>query len=75
MDRNRKRGEREDDTPPCRTIFLRNVQFETTENQVRDVFEQYGDLKSLFSLINKRGLCFITFVSREMRNEGAGLIL
>ncbi len=53
----------QDDTPPSRTIFLRNVQFETNENEVRKVFEKFGDLKTVFSLISKRGLCFITFVS------------
>jgi RNA recognition motif-containing protein len=58
-----KRKDKKDDTPPCRTIFVRNVQFETSEDQVRDVFEKFGDLKTVFSLIHKRGLCFITFVS------------
>jgi RNA recognition motif-containing protein len=49
--------------PPCRTLFVRNVKFDTLEEDVKKKFEPFGDIKVIFNLIPKRGLIFITFVS------------
>lgn len=46
----------------CRTLFIRNVSFSATERDVVSLFEPFGQIKQTFSLIEKRGLIFITFV-------------
>lgn len=46
---------------PCRTLFVRNVHFDITEDQIRKIFEKYGDIKGIYNLLGKRGLAFITF--------------
>lgn len=46
-----------------RTLFVRNVQFDTQEKEVIDQFMTFGDIKTIFNLIAKRGLIFITFVT------------
>ncbi len=49
--------------PPSRTLFIRNVQFDTLESDITQKLEPYGDIKDTFNLISKRGLIFVTFVS------------
>ena len=49
--------------PPSRTLFVRNVQFDTKESEVTEKLEPFGDIKDTFNLIAKRGLIFVTFVS------------
>jgi len=44
-----------------RTLFIRNVQFDTKEEQVLAKFTPFGDIKTIFNLVAKRGLIFITF--------------
>jgi RNA recognition motif-containing protein len=51
------------EAPPCRTLFVRNVLFGVSETLVLKEFERFGDVKTSFSLIPKRGLMFITYVS------------
>ncbi|KAI9250316.1 hypothetical protein BY458DRAFT_524762 [Sporodiniella umbellata] len=46
---------------PCRTLFVRNVQYDISESEVRSMFEQYGQVKDMFNLIENRGMIFITF--------------
>ena len=48
---------------PCRTLFVRNIDYNTTEGEIRMVFGRYGDIKSIFDLINRRGMVFLTYVS------------
>jgi RNA recognition motif-containing protein len=53
----------EQPSEPTRTLFVRNIQFQTSIDEIVSMLEQYGALKTTFDLIAKRGLAFITFVS------------
>ncbi|KAJ3027851.1 hypothetical protein HDV00_010798 [Rhizophlyctis rosea] len=44
-----------------RTLFIRNIHYDTTEGEIRHVFGRYGDIKSIFDLINRRGMVFLTY--------------
>ncbi|KAH8556256.1 hypothetical protein BGW37DRAFT_462559 [Umbelopsis sp. PMI_123] len=46
---------------PCRTLFIRNIQYNMTEDNLREKFEQYGEIKTFFSLIENRGMLFVTY--------------
>jgi len=46
---------------PCRTLFIRNIQYNMTVDNVREKFEQYGEIKTFFSLIETRGMLFVTY--------------
>ncbi|KAK0554619.1 hypothetical protein OC845_000651 [Tilletia horrida] len=46
---------------PCRTLFVRNISFDTAPGQIRSLFEQHGEIKTFFDLSQKRGLVFITY--------------
>jgi RNA recognition motif-containing protein len=41
----------------------RTPQYNMTEDNLRAKFEQYGEIKTFFSLIEKRGMLFVTYVS------------
>lgn len=76
-DRHRERGSRERDgvaaasssgsggaAPPeqqSRTLFVRNVSYNTSERTLMDLFKKYGEVKRVFNLIDKRGMAFITY--------------
>jgi RNA recognition motif-containing protein len=44
-------------------LFVRNVQFDTLESDVEAMFSPFGEIKTIFDLIAKRGLVFVTYVS------------
>ncbi|KAA1068737.1 hypothetical protein PGT21_014172 [Puccinia graminis f. sp. tritici] len=46
---------------PCRTLFVRNVKYETDSQEVREKFEEMGEIKIFFDLISTRGMAFITY--------------
>ncbi|EPQ60124.1 hypothetical protein GLOTRDRAFT_112872 [Gloeophyllum trabeum ATCC 11539] len=46
---------------PCRTLFIRNIKYETDSNDVRRRFEEHGDIKTFFDLIANRGMVFVTY--------------
>ncbi|KAI9057032.1 hypothetical protein FKP32DRAFT_1598516 [Trametes sanguinea] len=46
---------------PCRTLFIRNIKYETNSDDVRRLFEEHGDIKTFFDLIANRGMVFVTF--------------
>lgn len=46
---------------PCRTLFVRNIDFHADMKELRQRFEQFGEVKSFFDLVEKRGLAFISF--------------
>ncbi|EGG01666.1 uncharacterized protein MELLADRAFT_78947 [Melampsora larici-populina 98AG31] len=46
---------------PCRTLFVRNVKYETNPMEVREKFDQMGEIKTFFDLISNRGMVFITY--------------
>ncbi|SPO32424.1 uncharacterized protein UTRI_02981 [Ustilago trichophora] len=51
----------DDDEKPCRTLFVRSIQFETDSQFVQQQFEQFGQIKTFFDMVNKRGIAFITY--------------
>ncbi len=46
-----------------RTLFVRNVAYESNTADVRAVFEKFGEIRRFFDLIQKRGLVFVSYVS------------
>ena len=46
---------------PCRVLFIRNIRFGVTEQQIRELFGQYGDIKNIYNLLENRGIAFLTF--------------
>ncbi|KAK7465271.1 hypothetical protein VKT23_005250 [Stygiomarasmius scandens] len=46
---------------PCRTLFIRNIKYETSSADVRRRFEEHGDIKTFFDLISTRGMVFVTY--------------
>ncbi|KAG1451111.1 hypothetical protein G6F46_002822 [Rhizopus delemar] len=64
---------------PCRTLFVRNVQYDISESEIRAMFEKFGEVKDVFNLIENRGMIFITFYdvrcSEAAKNEMQGVTL
>ncbi|KAH8110594.1 hypothetical protein DFH11DRAFT_1619149 [Phellopilus nigrolimitatus] len=46
---------------PCRTLFIRNIKYETNSDDVRRKFEDHGEIKTFFDLIANRGMVFVTY--------------
>lgn len=46
---------------PCRTLFIRNIKYETNSEDVRRSFEEHGTIKTFFDLIATRGMVFVTY--------------
>ncbi|KAH8922619.1 hypothetical protein BT69DRAFT_1220035, partial [Atractiella rhizophila] len=46
---------------PCRTLFIRNIKYETSAREVREKFERFGEIKTFFDLIANRGMVFVTY--------------
>lgn len=46
---------------PCRTLFIRNIKYETSSDDVRALFEEHGEIKTFFDLIATRGMVFVTY--------------
>ncbi|KAI0361092.1 hypothetical protein OH77DRAFT_1492225 [Trametes cingulata] len=46
---------------PCRTLFIRNIKYETSSDDVRRLFEEHGEIKTFFDLIANRGMVFVTY--------------
>jgi len=40
---------------PARTLFVRNIAYETSEDVIREMFGKYGEMKKIFNLIPTRG--------------------
>ena len=51
---------------PCRVLFVRNVDYSASQRDVRELFAPFGEIKTIFDLIAKRGLVFVTYVSLEL---------
>jgi RNA recognition motif-containing protein len=47
---------------PTRTLFVRNISYNVSENEVYEIFAKFGELKRFFNLIEKRGMAFVTYV-------------
>lgn len=46
---------------PCRRLFVRNCNFDVREEEIKDLFTAYGEIKNFCDLISRRGICFLTF--------------
>lgn len=46
---------------PNRTLFVRNLDFEADVAEIRAAFEPFGTVRSVFDLVRKRGICFLTY--------------
>ncbi|CEQ41725.1 SPOSA6832_03474, partial [Sporobolomyces salmonicolor] len=46
---------------PCRTLFVRNLKFGLSSEEVRAPFAAIGDIKTFFDLLEKRAMVFITY--------------
>ncbi|KAF9094826.1 hypothetical protein BGX29_009344 [Mortierella sp. GBA35] len=46
---------------PNRSLFVRNIDYNTSPDDVREMFQPYGDIQNVFSLIDGRGMMFITY--------------
>ncbi|KAJ6623085.1 hypothetical protein B0H10DRAFT_2011098 [Mycena sp. CBHHK59/15] len=46
---------------PCRTLFIRNIKYETNSDDVHRQFEEHGEIKTFFDLISTRGMVFVTY--------------
>ncbi|ORY94779.1 hypothetical protein BCR43DRAFT_494578 [Syncephalastrum racemosum] len=64
---------------PCRTLFVRNVQYEIRADEIRDMFAEFGEIKDVFDLIEGRGMIFVTFydirAAEAAKNNTQGMIL
>jgi len=56
---------------PSRVLFVRNINYNATEQEVREVFEKFGTVIDVFSRIESRGMAFITF--SDIRHAEAAL--
>ncbi|SAM66965.1 uncharacterized protein UBRO_12669 [Ustilago bromivora] len=54
-------GRFDDDEKPCRTLFVRSINFETDSEFVKQQFEKFGEIKTFFDMVEKRGIAFITY--------------
>ncbi|KAF7726661.1 hypothetical protein EC973_008535 [Apophysomyces ossiformis] len=64
---------------PCRTLFVRNVQYNIKPEEIREIFEKYGEIREVFNLIESRGMVFITYydvrASETAKDEMQGAVL
>ncbi|PWN21183.1 hypothetical protein BCV69DRAFT_282677 [Microstroma glucosiphilum] len=49
------------DEKPCRTLFIRSLDNSTSPESIRHHFLQFGEIKTFFDMIAKKGMCFVTF--------------
>lgn len=52
---------RPEDSKPCRTLFVRNVAFEVDESTLRADFASFGEIRTWFDLVQRRGMLFVTY--------------
>ncbi|KAG6781345.1 hypothetical protein POTOM_014242 [Populus tomentosa] len=46
---------------PSRTLFVRNINSNVEESELRAVFEQYGDIRTLYTACKHRGFVMISY--------------
>jgi RNA recognition motif-containing protein len=46
---------------PTRTLFVRNISYDYSPDEIEQMFAKYGQIKKFFNLISKRGMAFITY--------------
>eukprot|EP00727_Mastigamoeba_balamuthi_P006374 m51a1_g2357 putative rna recognition motif domain containing protein (275) ;mRNA; r:605986-607226 len=63
---------RETARPPereSRVLFVRNIEFATPLWQLRELFGAFGQLKHLYDLVSRRGICFVTYYDIRSARE------
>ncbi|ORZ07900.1 hypothetical protein BCR42DRAFT_149644 [Absidia repens] len=68
-----------DEEKPCRTLFVRNLKFDTTEDELFSIFGPYGEIKEIFDRISVRGMAFVHYydlrsAERAMTDSGKIMI-
>ncbi|KAL0301375.1 UNVERIFIED_CONTAM: protein MEI2-like 2 [Sesamum radiatum] len=46
---------------PSRTLFVRNINSNVEDSELRSLFEQYGDIRTLYTLCKHRGFVMISY--------------
>ena len=61
--RHQPRGEARNssENPHIRTVFVHNLPQDITDDELKQIAEEFGDVSSVFSLASKKGFAFITF--------------
>ena len=80
-----RRPKQSTDVKEGKTLFIRNVSFDSTEEALQDLFEQFGDMEYCKLVVDKRtghskGMAFVKFKTtesveqclQETSDEGAG---
>jgi nucleolin len=52
----RPRRSRENDTPPHKTLYIGNLYYEVTGEQLKKVFSRFGEVESVKIVYDNRGL-------------------
>uniref|UniRef100_A0A5B7BKU7 RRM domain-containing protein n=1 Tax=Davidia involucrata TaxID=16924 RepID=A0A5B7BKU7_DAVIN len=54
---------------PSRTLFVRNINSNVEDSEIRSLFEQYGDIRTLYTACKHRGFVMISYYDiRAARN-------
>ncbi|XP_039069382.1 protein MEI2-like 1 isoform X1 [Hibiscus syriacus] len=62
-------GERPYGELPSRTLFVRNINSNVEDSELKTLFEQYGDIQTLYTACKHRGFVMITYYDiRAARN-------
>ncbi|KAK9706911.1 hypothetical protein RND81_07G159900 [Saponaria officinalis] len=59
---------------PSRTLFVRNINSNVEDSELRSLFEQYGDIRTLYTACKNRGFVMISYYDiRDARAAMRGL--
>uniref|UniRef100_A0A5B7BLW2 RRM domain-containing protein n=1 Tax=Davidia involucrata TaxID=16924 RepID=A0A5B7BLW2_DAVIN len=59
---------------PSRTLFVRNINSNVEDSELRSLFEQYGDIRTLYTACKHRGFVMISYYDiRAAQNAMRGL--
>jgi len=47
-----------------KSLYLGNLDYDVTENELREMFQKFGDVKNI-KLIQKKGIAFVTLNNQE----------
>ncbi|KAH7548508.1 hypothetical protein JRO89_XS14G0144800 [Xanthoceras sorbifolium] len=62
-------GEHPHGEHPSRTLFVRNINSNVEDSELKDLFEQYGDIRTLYTACKHRGFVMISYYDiRAARN-------
>lgn len=54
-------GEKKEKERPSRTLFIRNIDYTVSGDELQKICEGFGQIKKFFPLIEKRGMTFVTY--------------